>query len=1501
MENKGRYNILTGEDNMLEIKKVTIEDAGRYVCVLSNNAGSISSNVDLVVKKLSSQKEERPAVCGSGISQEIEKQPDRQRDADKSKVLDIDVTCRVKLDKTKTLASDSRIPSVSVNITSPDGRRRKQELVDKKKLETKLENSTLVMKSSSSVVPAPKSIQETSQPSLKSESASTKCLNPVEIGIKKKPFLTETSIDKESVFHKKSSVLTDLRTVPPAKDNQIDVKKSEINTKSTGSIEPQDFRQVVLKKKTVTVNDRTVLANITTKTDKPPKVDYRSVLSSSTKSPLGGQNFEKKTTVQQDFRNVLKKTDTGTKPQVASSVSENKSKFGSSSSNIQGNISDSLTTKNRTNKSDSGILEDSTKSREQKVSTVTKLYESKDQNAKAEKPFNNSVQSATTKGGKLLNTVETANTVQSAKVEKPLNSVQTIKADKPFDVVQTSKGDKPLNLVQSTKVDKSLNSLQTLKGDKSLHSKQEKPINSVQITKNDKLLDNTQTPKPVLSKSNQQDFRSVLSHRTNKDSSINTEREKSPLISKQHDFRSVLKHHVDVDSRQAPKIISHLCDISVQEGKYVTMECKVNGSPIPEITWSVNGKEIKPSKFFRMTYEDSLARLTISGAYPEDDGKYTCVASNSLGRVQSSCVLHVQEFNTSTEHTDEDIPSDTPSNQISEHTDEDIPLDKLSNKISDSITNEIPQKSNIETTNEKSEKHNVISIQSIPEKSISELSESGVDTMKDDISVESDKNEADIKDVIQESPISTVSQSEDEGFDDYPPDTSSSGQAPQIHDISPARLKIKQGSDTKIQVSYTSENTTAVVKWFRDTTQINDNEKYLIRTTEHFTSLQILNIQRDDSGKYKVVIENTGGSNSAVSNITVEDVPDSPMDKPYASEVNLTSVILTWSTPAQDGGCRVTSYKVEMCKAEDNIWETVSPNCHSTSYQVENLIPNTPYFFRVSARNKHGYSEPSQTSDVVVPKERRLSHRLSFDSDEEDIPFSPRNVIMKHDITFESAYDLKDHMGKGKFGNVYRCVEKISGKTLAAKVIKCRAKEKQKVQRELEIMNKLTHPKLLMLWDAFETARSITLVMECIEGGELFERVVDEDFDLTERDTVYFMRQICDGVSYMHDQGIIHLDLKPENILCVHKDSNLIKIIDFGLARFHHDGESARVMYGTPEFIAPEVVNYEEIGFPTDIWSLGVICYVLLSGLSPFMGDNDAETLSNVTMGEFDFDDEAFDEISDNAKDFISNALQKNMKKRFTIKQCQEHQWLARAERQSGKKLRQSLRNLKHFMARRRWQMGNAIRALGRMSSLPMQLQNKSKSSGNSLLSDSDTASQSDVSTTPSSTSSVSRLNEDSVSQRQSDNTKTKDDKEIHDDVFYEPVQKANSLTSQQNDNGKDHESYKITNNDLTSMRTKNSPSFLKEMVDCKAFTGDVVRFDVTVSGDPQPDVCWYLEGAKINSDSRHTTTNENGECSLIIKQVTVNDEGEYSCRAKNTQGEIKCCAELIIYRTGAV
>lgn len=121
-------------------------------------------------------------------------------------------------------------------------------------------------------------------------------------------------------------------------------------------------------------------------------------------------------------------------------------------------------------------------------------------------------------------------------------------------------------------------------------------------------------------------------------------------------------------------------------------------------------------------------------------------------------------------------------------------------------------------------------------------------------------------------------------------------------------------------------------------------------------------------------------------------------------------------------------------------------------------------------------------------------------------------------------------------------------------------------------------------------------LLECffsISGGELFERVVADDFTLTEKDCILFMRQICEGVAYMHSQNIVHLDLKPENIMCHTRTSHEIKIIDFGLAQKLNPDAPTRVLFGTPEFIPPEIINYEPIGVESDMWSLGVICYVL--------------------------------------------------------------------------------------------------------------------------------------------------------------------------------------------------------------------------------------------------------------------------------------------------------------------
>ena len=112
-------------------------------------------------------------------------------------------------------------------------------------------------------------------------------------------------------------------------------------------------------------------------------------------------------------------------------------------------------------------------------------------------------------------------------------------------------------------------------------------------------------------------------------------------------------------------------------------------------------------------------------------------------------------------------------------------------------------------------------------------------------------------------------------------------------------------------------------------------------------------------------------------------------------------------------------------------------------------------------------------------------------------------------------------------------------------------------------------------------------------GGELFERVIDENFILTERYCELYMMQICEGLNFMHKSNIVHLDMKPENILCLSKDGHRIKIIDFGLARRFEPNQTLKVLFGTPEFVAPEVVSYDKIGYGTDMWSVGVICYVL--------------------------------------------------------------------------------------------------------------------------------------------------------------------------------------------------------------------------------------------------------------------------------------------------------------------
>ncbi|XP_027750834.1 myosin light chain kinase 2, skeletal/cardiac muscle isoform X2 [Empidonax traillii] len=304
-------------------------------------------------------------------------------------------------------------------------------------------------------------------------------------------------------------------------------------------------------------------------------------------------------------------------------------------------------------------------------------------------------------------------------------------------------------------------------------------------------------------------------------------------------------------------------------------------------------------------------------------------------------------------------------------------------------------------------------------------------------------------------------------------------------------------------------------------------------------------------------------------------------------------------------------------------------------------------------------------------------------------PFVHRTVTL-HSGSVSSQFSLnsKDILGGGKFGEVHTCTEKETGLKLAAKVIRKQGpKDKEMVLLEIDVMNQLNHRNLIQLYDAIETSREIILFMEFVEGGELFERIIDDDYHLTEVDCMVFVRQICEGIRFMHHMHVLHLDLKPENILCVSATGHMVKIIDFGLARRYNPNEKLKVNFGTPEFLSPEVVNYEQVSYSTDMWSMGVITYMLLSGLSPFLGDDDTETLNNVLAANWYFDEETFESVSNEAKDFVSNLIIKDKSARMSADQCLQHPWLnnlAEKAKQSNRRLKSQVL-LKKYVMRRRW------------------------------------------------------------------------------------------------------------------------------------------------------------------------------------------------------------------------
>uniref|UniRef100_F7CZE9 non-specific serine/threonine protein kinase n=1 Tax=Equus caballus TaxID=9796 RepID=F7CZE9_HORSE len=278
-------------------------------------------------------------------------------------------------------------------------------------------------------------------------------------------------------------------------------------------------------------------------------------------------------------------------------------------------------------------------------------------------------------------------------------------------------------------------------------------------------------------------------------------------------------------------------------------------------------------------------------------------------------------------------------------------------------------------------------------------------------------------------------------------------------------------------------------------------------------------------------------------------------------------------------------------------------------------------------------------------------------------------------------YDIQQEIGRGAFSYLRRVVERSSGLEFAAKFIPSQAKPKASAWREARLLARLQHDCVLYFHEAFERRRGLVIVTElCTE--ELLERMARKP-TVCESEIRTYMRQVLEGICYLHQNHVLHLDVKPENLLVWDgaEGEEQVRICDFGNAQELTLGEPQYCQYGTPEFVAPEIVNQTPVSGVTDIWPVGVVAFLCLTGISPFVGENDRTTLMNIRNYNVAFEETTFLSLSREARGFLIKVLVRD-RLRPTAEETLEHPWF----KTQAKGAEVSTDHLKLFLSRRRWQ-----------------------------------------------------------------------------------------------------------------------------------------------------------------------------------------------------------------------
>jgi len=468
----------------------------------------------------------------------------------------------------------------------------------------------------------------------------------------------------------------------------------------------------------------------------------------------------------------------------------------------------------------------------------------------------------------------------------------------------------------------------------------------------------------------------------------------------------------------------------------------------------------------------------------------------------------------------------------------------------------------------------------------------------------------------------------------------------------------------------------AAIQWLKnDLIFMDDSRLKIVNTEDGWSHLTLDPAMPSDAGLYKVVARNPIGQSTCSVRVVLGDI-SGPTDSPQVEAMTDTDILLSWKTPAVLNHSPVLCYKVQMGYIDTDIdWVDLADDIKHEYFVVDNLRPSHGYKFRVLAKNQFGWSIPSVPSGIVMTPSSGASRAEFYDvlqqiqarEDIEDnsatLNYECEKKPMKSKNENPGSLDFMGELAKGRF-SVTANVNK-EGKVCSVKLFdKANSEGNDAAMREFKNLKTLRHEKMVSLVDAFETDRFSMLQFSSLPSTDVLSYIAERPF-YTENDVCEISGQVLDALEYIHWRGKVYLNLEPANIL-VCSGRSLGRSVQVKLANFEttqtvaSNGTQIKGTYNF-DYAAPEIIEEAKAYPQSDVWSLGVLLYVLMSGQLPFKGESPEETKDNILNVKFKFE-YLYKECTMEGTRLLMWVFKKAPIRRPSLEEVGAHRWMNSAD-----------------------------------------------------------------------------------------------------------------------------------------------------------------------------------------------------------------------------------------------